>query len=364
MPPKRKEKKKNLEDKVIASSSKVAGKNQEDQERDEFEEEESFDEENEGQAWPKTDDRELLKRIKLILPQNDEMKYDTRVKHLNWNLIKFQDYSSGQRKIRWMHIQSHLRHYLTLSEVIEEAASWVDGPFYNFNKGGKGKSERIPKSGYFLFKKRLISSNALQHFKNKKEKRDEIAKRWREVTVEEKISLNNEVLEMNYNTFLYTLSPEQLNSKLKNLTMEFDKNVKDGQPTEPRVGTGVSSSTEEESDEDGLEIPQTVQKQNSSRKMFCNTNMDKNSVTSTVKPTSATLVTEPIKPPASLTVFYALTHHSHLVNPTFEEIGNLWEQVSKSQKKKIRKEHKKKMEKYAMELKTFRELYQAELSSV
>jgi hypothetical protein len=36
---------------------------------------------------------------------------------------------------------------------------------------------------------------------------------------------------MNYNTFLYTLSPEQLNSKLKNLTMEFDKNVKDGQPT-------------------------------------------------------------------------------------------------------------------------------------
>jgi hypothetical protein len=30
-----------------------------------------------------------------------------------------------------------LRHFLILAEVLEDAASWVDRPWYNFNKGGK-----------------------------------------------------------------------------------------------------------------------------------------------------------------------------------------------------------------------------------
>ncbi|XP_046457776.1 nucleolar transcription factor 1-like isoform X2 [Daphnia pulex] len=193
---------KNLEDKVVASSSSTPSamerKNEvsekpevpsspipdehsnsplepEDEEREDEEEEEKEhgdeeiddkveeDEEDEDEEkngtplpWPKSDDFELFKRIRKACPKEDAMKYDSRVNHLNWDSIKFQDYSAEQCKDRWLHVQTHLRHYRILAEVLDDAASWVDRPWYNFNKGGKNNQKhpdqpKKPLTSYMLF---------------------------------------------------------------------------------------------------------------------------------------------------------------------------------------------------------------------
>ena len=49
--------------------------------------------------------------------------------------IKFADYTAEQCKDRWDFIQSHLRHYRLLGELLEDATEWVERPWYNFNKG-------------------------------------------------------------------------------------------------------------------------------------------------------------------------------------------------------------------------------------
>ncbi|XP_046440681.1 nucleolar transcription factor 1-like isoform X1 [Daphnia pulex] len=196
---------KNLEDKVVAStsstSSAMARKNkgskkpkvpsspipdehsnsplvepedEDDEEREDEEEEKEDgdeeiddeveeDDEDEGEEkngtplpWPKSDDFELFKRIRKACPKEDAMKYESRVNHLNWDSIKFQDYSAEQCKNRWLHVQTHLRHYRILAEVLEDAASWVDRPWYNFNKGGKNNQKhpdqpKKPLTSYMLF---------------------------------------------------------------------------------------------------------------------------------------------------------------------------------------------------------------------
>ncbi|XP_046643236.1 nucleolar transcription factor 1-like isoform X2 [Daphnia pulicaria] len=122
------------------------------------EDEEDEDEEKNGTPlpWPKSDDFELFKRIRKACPKEDAMKYDSRVNHLNWDFIKFQDYSAEQCKDRWLHVQTHLRHYRILAEVLDDAASWVDRPWYNFNKGGKNNQKhpdqpKKPLTSYMLF---------------------------------------------------------------------------------------------------------------------------------------------------------------------------------------------------------------------
>jgi hypothetical protein len=63
-----------------------------------------------------------------------------------------------------------LRHFLILAEVLEDAASWVNRPWYNFNKGGKvvvysvylsikkefahGHSKKIERLCFFLAKRK------------------------------------------------------------------------------------------------------------------------------------------------------------------------------------------------------------------
>ncbi|XP_046642426.1 nucleolar transcription factor 1-like isoform X2 [Daphnia pulicaria] len=94
-------------------------------------EEENEEENGIASAWPKSDDCELFKRIRKACPKDDAMKYESRVNHLNWESIKFQDYSAEECKNRWLHVQTHLRNYRILAEVLEDAESWVDGPCYN-----------------------------------------------------------------------------------------------------------------------------------------------------------------------------------------------------------------------------------------
>ena len=49
----------------------------------------------------------LLNRIELQLPKDDHVKYDSRARKLDWDQIKFKDYSSEDCKKYWEHIQVH-----------------------------------------------------------------------------------------------------------------------------------------------------------------------------------------------------------------------------------------------------------------
>ncbi|KAI9557323.1 hypothetical protein GHT06_017151 [Daphnia sinensis] len=107
-------------------------------------------------SWPKSDTLELLERIRKACPKDDVMKYDSRVNHVDWEAIKFGEYSADQCKTRWLDIQAHLRHYRLLSEVLTDAVTWVDRPWYNFNKGGKNNQKhpdqpKKPLTSYMLF---------------------------------------------------------------------------------------------------------------------------------------------------------------------------------------------------------------------
>ena len=50
----------------------------------------------------------LLNRIELQLPKDDHVKYDSRARKLDWDQIKFKDYSAEDCKKYWEHIQVHL----------------------------------------------------------------------------------------------------------------------------------------------------------------------------------------------------------------------------------------------------------------
>ena len=49
----------------------------------------------------------LLNRIELQLPKDDHVKYDSRARKLDWDQIKFKDYSAEDCKKYWEHIQVH-----------------------------------------------------------------------------------------------------------------------------------------------------------------------------------------------------------------------------------------------------------------
>ncbi|EFX85008.1 hypothetical protein DAPPUDRAFT_314512 [Daphnia pulex] len=156
---KRKEKKSrrsNLHD-AVASTSSVTEQRNRGSEKPEVPSSPIPDEHsNSPLAWPKSDDFELFKRIRKACPKEDAMKYDSRVNHLNWDSIKFQDYSAEQCLNRWLYVQIHLRHYRILAEVLDDAESWVDTPWCNFNKGGKNNQKhpdqpKKPLTSYLLF---------------------------------------------------------------------------------------------------------------------------------------------------------------------------------------------------------------------
>ena len=84
--------------------------------------------------WPEQDDFELFQRIKKALPADDNMKYDSRFNQLKWEMISFRDYSAGECKQRWFHVQAHLRRYRIADELVVDAMTWRQRPWTDINK--------------------------------------------------------------------------------------------------------------------------------------------------------------------------------------------------------------------------------------
>lgn len=91
----------------------------------------------------------LLNRIELQLPKDDHVKYDSRARKLDWDQIKFKDYSAEDCKKYWEHIQvahntlyglkskylqARIRRFRILQEMIPDARAWLSQPWTNFYK--------------------------------------------------------------------------------------------------------------------------------------------------------------------------------------------------------------------------------------
>jgi len=104
---------------------------------------------------PKEDLQILLNRIELQLPKDDHVKYDSRARKLDWDQIKFKDFSAEDCKRYWEHVQARIRRFRILAEMIPDARQWLSQPWTNFYKSkDHNRHPEMPKkplSMYMLY---------------------------------------------------------------------------------------------------------------------------------------------------------------------------------------------------------------------
>ena len=97
----------------------------------------------------------LLDRIESALPRDDQVKFDSRAKKLDWEKIAFDNLSSTECQRIWGHIQERIRRFRIMSEMIPDAREWINHPWTNFYKSkDHNRHPDMPKkplSMYMLF---------------------------------------------------------------------------------------------------------------------------------------------------------------------------------------------------------------------
>ena len=97
----------------------------------------------------------LLDNIEAQLPKEDHVKYDSRAKKLDWEKIRFDQYSGDQCKKLWYYVQDRIRRFRIMSELIPDARLWISQPWTNFYKSkDHNRHPDMPKkplSMYMLF---------------------------------------------------------------------------------------------------------------------------------------------------------------------------------------------------------------------
>ena len=104
---------------------------------------------------PKEDLQILLNRIEMQLPKDDHVKYDSRARKLDWEQIKFKEFSAEDCKKYWEYIQARIRRFRILAEMIPDARTWLSQPWTNFYKSkDHNRHPEMPKkplSMYMLY---------------------------------------------------------------------------------------------------------------------------------------------------------------------------------------------------------------------
>merc|ERR1719282_1638954 len=104
---------------------------------------------------PKDDLQILLNRIEMQLPKDDHVKYDSRARKLDWEMIKFKEFSAEECKKYWEYIQARIRRFRILAEMIPDARTWLSQPWTNFYKSkDHNRHPEMPKkplSMYMLY---------------------------------------------------------------------------------------------------------------------------------------------------------------------------------------------------------------------
>lgn len=102
-------------------------------------------------AFTFDDMTKLLNSVKKAIPENDALKYNTRIEKLDWEKIKFDKFSADDCRKLFNHSASFVRKYKTLGEVLADtlqAAAKPGGKMYRVKGSQK---PRHPSSSYMIF---------------------------------------------------------------------------------------------------------------------------------------------------------------------------------------------------------------------
>ena len=96
----------------------------------------------------------LLDRIKAQLPNNDNLRFDTRVKRLDWSKIEFDELSGEDCQKCWNNIQGKIRHFRIMEELIQDAQNLIMQPMCGKSNKDIPRHPDMPKNpltSYFLY---------------------------------------------------------------------------------------------------------------------------------------------------------------------------------------------------------------------
>ncbi|XP_044759492.1 nucleolar transcription factor 1-A-like [Coccinella septempunctata] len=112
-------------------------------------------------TMPQNDLLELIRRIGVLLPENDCLSYKCRADKIQWDDVAFSHYSAKECKNTWFLLQKRIRRYRILKEVLDDAKSFVINP-PKTKKKLHPEMPRKPPTSYQLYykkKKPLLISN-------------------------------------------------------------------------------------------------------------------------------------------------------------------------------------------------------------
>ncbi|XP_074593053.1 nucleolar transcription factor 1-like [Brevipalpus obovatus] len=104
--------------------------------------------------WPKEDLKTLVDNVSQLLPKNDDKKWSYTNKKINWDIVTFNQYTPDECKAQWDHLTDNLRHFRTLTEIVQDAREFVVNPKASHIKASRAKHPEFPKrplNPYFRF---------------------------------------------------------------------------------------------------------------------------------------------------------------------------------------------------------------------
>lgn len=106
-------------------------------------------------GWPKEDFKELFNRMQQALPKNDSFKASSRLQKLDWEKIKFNNYTAADCQEKWKYVEKKLRGFRLLGELLSDATDWLEKPWTDFYRSErKNRHPGMPKrplTSFMLF---------------------------------------------------------------------------------------------------------------------------------------------------------------------------------------------------------------------
>jgi len=112
---------------------------------------EESDSKNDLPAFTFDDMNKLLDNVRKVIPDGDSLKYNTRLDKLDWEQVKFGNFSGEDCKKLLNHAMSFIRKYKTMNEVIAETQAAAAKPSNKMFKVRGSQRPRHPSSSYMIF---------------------------------------------------------------------------------------------------------------------------------------------------------------------------------------------------------------------
>lgn len=143
-------------------------------------------------GWTDKTTKELLNKMKQVIPNPDVSKYKTMLEKFEWEKVKMGRFSAEDCKKQWYRVYKKLRKFKTLSDLVTDSLDYIENPY----KGNVKKHPDHPKrplTPYFRFFLSEREKFAANHKDlSNLEITSILSKKYREITIEEKERYMNE----------------------------------------------------------------------------------------------------------------------------------------------------------------------------